>query len=63
MKCAFVRVYDDPYIPQMLGFQFSKITDQYNILFEYFTDHDLAFDNIDLLINEKRNIVFAIVDY
>jgi response regulator RpfG family c-di-GMP phosphodiesterase len=62
-KSAVVCVDDDPYILQMLGFQLSKITDQSNTLIEYFTDPDLALENIDLLIDENIDIIFVMVDY
>ena len=63
LKYAVVCVDDDPYILQMLGFQLSKIVDQKCTLLEYFTDPQLALDNIDQLVAEKIDIIFIIVDY
>jgi DNA-binding NtrC family response regulator len=63
MKYAVVCVDDDPYILQMLGFQLSKIMDQSHTLIEYFTDPHHALENIDLLIDERIDIIFVMVDY
>ena len=63
MKCAVVCVDDDPYILQMLGFQLSKIMDQSHTLIEYFTDPRQALKNIDLLIDERIDVMFVMVDY
>ncbi len=63
MKCAVVCVDDDPYILQMLGFQLSKIMDQSYTLIEYFTDPNQALENIDLLIDERIDVIFVMVDY
>jgi len=63
LKYAVVCVDDDPYILQMLGFQLSKIVDQKCTLLEYFTDPQLALENIDALVEEKIDIIFIIVDY
>lgn len=63
MKYAVVCVDDDPYILQMLGFQLSKIVDQSHTLIEYFTDPHRALENIDLLIDERIDIIFVMVDY
>ena len=62
-KYAVVCVDDDPYILQMLGFQLSKIMDQKCTLIEYFTEPEDAIENIDMLITEKIDIIFIIVDY
>ena len=62
-KYAVVCVDDDPYILQMLGFQLSKIMDQKCTLIEYFTEPEDAIDNIDMLISERIDIIFIIVDY
>jgi DNA-binding NtrC family response regulator len=63
MKCAVVCVDDDPYILQMLGFQLSKIMDQSHTLIEYFTDPKQALENIDLLIDDRIDVIFVMVDY
>jgi DNA-binding NtrC family response regulator len=63
VKYAVVCVDDDPYILQMLGFQLGKIVDQTFTLVEYFTDPNIALENIELLINEQIKVIFVIVDY
>lgn len=63
LKYAVVCVDDDPYILQMLGFQLSKIVDQKYTLLEYFTDPSVALENIDILVQERIDIIFIIVDY
>jgi YesN/AraC family two-component response regulator len=63
LKYAIVCVDDDPYILQMLGFQLAKIIDEKCTLLEYFTDPNEALQGISLLIEDKIDIIFIIVDY
>ena len=63
VKYAVICVDDDPFILQMLGFQLGKIVDQKYTLVEYFTEPELALENIDELINEQIDVIFVIVDY
>ena len=63
LKYAVVCFDDDPYILQIIGFQFSKIIDQKCTLLEYFTDPNEALSGITALIEERIDIIFIIVDY
>ena len=63
IQYAAICVDDDPYILQMLSFQLSKIVDQRYTLMEYYTNPEDVLANIDELVNEKIEIIFALVDF
>lgn len=63
LKYAVICVDDDPYILQMLGFQLEKFIDKRSTVIEFFTDPREAIRNINLLVAEKIEILFVVVDY
>ena len=62
-KYAVICVDDDPYILQMLGFQLEKFVEKKTTVVEFFTSPLEAIDNIKLLMHEKIEVIFVIVDY
>jgi len=63
LKYAVICVDDDPYILQMLGFQLEKFIEKRSTVIEFFTDPLEAIRNIKLLVAEKIEILFVVVDY
>jgi len=63
LKYAVVCIDDDPLILQVLAFQLNKILDSKNILIEYYTNPSTALNEIDILVDEKIDIIFVLVDY
>tara|TARA_B100001287_G_C22494384_1_gene440483 strand:+ start:76 stop:486 length:411 start_codon:yes stop_codon:yes gene_type:complete len=60
---AVICVDDDPMILQVLAFQLNKILDAQNILIEFYTNPNDALADIDVLITDKIDIIFVLVDY
>jgi len=63
LKYAVVCIDDDPLILQVLAFQLNKILDSKSILIEYYTNPSTALNEIDILVDEKIDIIFVLVDY
>ena len=63
LKYAVVCIDDDPLILQVLAFQLNKILDSKNILIEYYTNPSTALNEIVILVDEKIDIIFVLVDY
>jgi len=63
LKYAVVCIDDDPMILQVLAFQLSKILDSNSIVIEYYTNPSTALNEIDILVEEKIDIIFVLVDY